>query len=58
MKVALVHDWYTVSAGGEKVMRAILNSFTDKSYLRENPFTSDWEKIEADKISIFSLIDF
>ena len=58
MKVALVHDWYTVSAGGEKVMRAILNSFTDKSYLRENPFTSDWEKIEADKISVFSLIDF
>lgn len=58
MKVALVHDWYTVSAGGEKVMRAILNSFKDKSYLRDNPFTSDWEKIEVDKISVFSLIDF
>lgn len=58
MKVALVHDWYTVSAGGEKVMRAILNSFKDKSYLRDNPFTSDWQKIEADKISVFSLIDF
>lgn len=58
MKIALVHDWYTVSAGGEKVVRAILNSFTDKSYLRDNPATADWQKIEADKISVFSLIDF
>lgn len=58
MKIALVHDWYNVSAGGEKVMRAILNSFKDKSYNADSPFTSDWEKIEADKIEVFSLIDF
>jgi glycosyltransferase involved in cell wall biosynthesis len=58
MKIALVHDWYSVSAGGEKVMRAILNSFKDKSYHKDSPFTSDWEKIEADSISVFSLIDF
>lgn len=58
MKIALVHDWYSVSAGGEKVMRAILNSFRDKSYPKENPLTSDWEKIDVDKIEVFSLIDF
>lgn len=58
MKVALVHDWYNVNAGGEKVMRAILNSFKDKSYLADSPFTTDWEKIEVDQIEIFSLIDF
>jgi hypothetical protein len=52
MKVALVHDWYNVSAGGEKVMRAILNSFTDKSYPHESPFASDWEKITVDQIDI------
>jgi glycosyltransferase involved in cell wall biosynthesis len=58
MKVALVHDWYNVSAGGEKVMRAILNSFNDKSYTKDSPFTSDWEKIDVEKVSVFSLIDF
>jgi glycosyltransferase involved in cell wall biosynthesis len=58
MKIALVHDWYNVSAGGEKVMRAILNSFKDHSYQAESPFTSDWEKIQADSIEVFSLIDF
>jgi glycosyltransferase involved in cell wall biosynthesis len=58
MKVALVHDWYNVNAGGEKVMRAILNSFKDKSYRVDSPFTTDWEKIEVDKIEVFSLIDF
>lgn len=58
MKVALVHDWYSVSAGGEKVMRAILNSFKDKSYHKDSPLTSDWQKIEVDKIEVFSLIDF
>jgi glycosyltransferase involved in cell wall biosynthesis len=58
MKVALVHDWYNVNAGGEKVMRAILNSFKDKSYLADSPFTTDWEKIEVDQIEVFSLIDF
>ncbi len=58
MKIALVHDWFTVSAGGEKVVRAMLNSFTDKSYLYENSSTKYWQKIEADKISVFSLIDF
>lgn len=58
MKVALVHDWYNVSAGGEKVMRAILNSFTDKSYPHESPFASDWEKITVDQIDVYSLIDF
>jgi glycosyltransferase involved in cell wall biosynthesis len=58
MKVALVHDWYNVNAGGEKVMRAILNSFKDKSYLADSPFTSDWQKIEVDHIEVFSLIDF
>jgi glycosyltransferase involved in cell wall biosynthesis len=39
-------------------MRAILNSFIDKSYPTSSPFTSDWEKLEADNISVFSLIDF
>jgi glycosyltransferase involved in cell wall biosynthesis len=58
MRVALIHDWYNVNAGGEKVMRAILNSFKDKSYSVESPFTTDWEKIEVDHIEIFSLIDF
>lgn len=58
MKVALVHDWYSVSAGGEKVMRAILNSFREKGLTKESPFTSDWEKIDVDQIEVFSLIDF
>src|SRR6478609_4738396 len=58
MKVALIHDWYNVNAGGEKVMRAILNSFSDKSYRKDSPFASNWEKIEADEIKVFSLIDF
>jgi glycosyltransferase involved in cell wall biosynthesis len=58
MKVALVHDWYNVNAGGEKVMRAILNSFKDKSCLADSPFATDWEKIEVDNIQVFSLIDF
>jgi glycosyltransferase involved in cell wall biosynthesis len=58
MKVALVHDWYNVNAGGEKVMRAILNSFKEKSFSADSPFTTDWEKIEVDKIEVYSLIDF
>ncbi len=58
MKVALIHDWYSVNAGGEKVMRAILNSFNDKSYRKDSPFASNWEKIEADEVKVFSLIDF
>ncbi|MES2780720.1 MAG: glycosyltransferase [Bacteroidota bacterium] len=58
MKVALVHDWYSVSAGGEKVMRAILNSFREKGLAKESPFTSDWEKVDVERIEIFSLIDF
>jgi len=58
MKVAIVHDWFNVSAGGEKVARAILNSFKDNSYTRESPLTKDWEKIDTERVAVFSLIDF
>lgn len=58
MKIAIVHDWFNVSAGGEKVARAMLNSFKDNSYIKESALTADWEKIEVDQVSVFSLIDF
>lgn len=58
MKVALIHDWFSVNAGGEKVVRAMLNSFKDKSYQKDSPFSSDWEKIEVDQLEVFSLIDY
>ena len=47
MKVAIVHDWLVTNAGAEKVLRAILEVFSDADVFSLVDFLSDKERQEV-----------